>query len=61
MLKNVSSVDRIIRLILGVVIAVLGIVFHSWWGLLSIILFATSGLSFCPIYAALRISSIPKK
>jgi hypothetical protein len=57
MKKNVSSVDRLIRIILGLVIAILGVYFNSWWGLIGLVLLATGLLKFCPIYSLLKIST----
>lgn len=63
MKKNVGSVDRVIRALFAVVVAflyftdqitgTLAIVL----GALAVILLATSVVSFCPIYAALKLST----
>jgi len=59
---NIGKTDRIIRVIIGVVIAVLGFYFRSWWGLLAIIPLVTAALGFCGLYVPLHISTIkPKK
>lgn len=66
-MSNVGTLDRIIRLILGAVL-VAAPLFTGWpiwsdsmalWGSIIVggVLVATSALSFCPIYAALRLSS----
>ena len=47
---NVGTTDKIIRLVLGVVIGVLGIYFKSWWGLIGIIPFLTALINWCPLY-----------
>lgn len=60
MLTNVGTIDRIIRLVIGVAVVVVGIVFHSWWGLLAVIPFATAAVGFCPIYAPFKISTAKK-
>ncbi|MGO8692066.1 MAG: DUF2892 domain-containing protein [Rectinemataceae bacterium] len=60
MLRNVGTVDRIIRIVLGIVVAVIGIVYHSWWGLLALVPILTAGVSLCPIYMALGISTRKK-
>ena len=57
MKKNVGSVDKTIRLILGVVVIALGLYFQSWWGLIGLPLLATSFLSFCPAYLPFGIST----
>jgi len=58
---NVGKTDKIIRVIAGVAIAVLGIYFKSWWGLLAIIPLLTAAVGFCPLYVPLKISTIKKK
>lgn len=60
MLKNIGAADRIIRLVIGVVVAVIGIVFHSWWGLLALIPLLTAAVGFCPLYAPFKISTTKK-
>lgn len=66
-MSNLGNLDRIIRFILGAVLV--GAPFISGWPIWSdsltfwgaiivgVALIATSALSFCPIYAALRLSS----
>lgn len=54
---NVGSVDRLLRIIIGLVIAILGVVFNSWWGLVGVVPIATGLFSFCPFYIPLKIST----
>ncbi len=61
MKHNVGSVDRLLRIILGLVIAILGVVFDSWWGLIGLIPLATGLFSFCPVYFPLNISTVKRK
>lgn len=61
MKKNVGKVDMIIRLIIGVVIASLGIVYQSWWGLLAILPLLTALINYCPLYSVLGCSTCTKK
>ena len=58
---NVGSVDRLLRIILGLLIAILGVVFDSWWGLVGLIPLATGLFQFCPLYWTLKISTIKKE
>ncbi len=61
MKQNIHSVDRIARIILGVVLLSLTVVGpQTLWGLTGIIFIATAFLNFCPIYFALGISTKPK-
>ncbi len=57
MKKNVGNTDKIIRIILGLVIVVLGFVYSSWWGLVGIIPLATAFMGFCPAYVPFKIST----
>lgn len=54
---NVGSIDRLLRIILGLIIAILGVVFDSWWGLIGVVPIATGLFSFCPLYVPLKIST----
>ncbi len=49
--------DRVIRIILGVIIAVLGIHFGSWWGLIALIPLLTGLIGYCPLYTLFGIST----
>ena len=57
MRKNVGTIDFIVRLIIGVVIAVLGVVFKSWLGLIAIIPIGTALIHWCPLYRIFGIST----
>jgi len=65
--KNISSADRIIRIIIFIATAILYFT-HTVTGTWGIVLFAvgsvlllTSVINFCPIYAILGISTRSKK
>jgi len=60
MKANVGSTDRIVRLVLGVVIILLGIYFKSWWGVIGIIPVITALLNFCPAYSLIGVSTKKK-
>lgn len=61
MKHNVGSIDRLLRIILGLLIAILGVVFDSWWGLIGVIPLATGLFSFCPLYFLLKLSTVNKE
>jgi len=58
MKKNVGSVDRLLRLIVGAVIVVWGVYSESWWGLVGLVPLMTGLLNWCPIYIPFKISTI---
>ncbi len=60
MKMNVGSVDRILRIVIGIAAIGLGIGFQSWWGIIGIVPLLTAGLNFCPLYAMLGMSTIKK-
>ncbi len=61
MKKNVGQIDRLIRIILGLAVAAVGIIFDSWWGILGVVLIATGLFRICLLYLAFNISTNRKK
>ncbi|OQX86704.1 hypothetical protein B6D60_05610 [candidate division KSB1 bacterium 4484_87] len=57
MKKNVGSVDKIARIILGLVILIIGVLAQSWWGLIGLIPLVTGLVGNCPLYPILGIST----
>jgi hypothetical protein len=60
MKKNVGSADKVFRVILGVAVILLGIIFKSWWGLIGIIPLFTGIVNVCPLYSVLGLSTMKK-
>lgn len=61
---NVGSLDRALRVVLG--IGLLSLLFlldgeARWFGLIGIVPLLTAGMGFCPLYAVLGISTCPAK
>lgn len=62
MKANVGTVDRVIRVILGLVL--ISLVFvgpHTPWGWIGIVPLATALIGFCPAYALFGLSTCAKK
>jgi hypothetical protein len=55
--KNVGTIDRSIRAILGIGIIGAGIAFGSWWGAVGLVLLGTAAIGWCPPYAMFGIST----
>ena len=58
MKKNIGTKDRVIRIVIGIIIVIVGIYLKSWWGAIGAIPLLTAILGWCPLYIPLRISTI---
>ena len=58
---NVGTIDRLMRIIVGLIIAILGVWFDSWWGLVGIVPLATGIFKICPLYMPFKISTAKKE
>ena len=59
---NVGTIDRVLRIVAGLVLIALaatGTV--GWWGWLGVVPLATGLFRFCPAYALLGINTCPLK
>ena len=54
---NVGKTERMIRIVLGIIIAVAGVYFKSWWGIVAIVPLITAFAGFCPLYKLLGINT----
>lgn len=61
MSKNIGKIDKIIRLVIGILIALIGIYYNSWWGLIALLPIGTALIGSCPAYCPLGISTTEKK
>ena len=60
MKSNVGSLDSIIRIVIGLGIAIGGIIFESYWGLIGIPILATGVFRYCLLYPIIGINTIRK-
>lgn len=62
MLTNESTIDRALRIVLGVVVLSLVVVGpQTMWGLLGLVPLLTGLVGFCPLYRLLGISTCPAR
>lgn len=54
---NIGRSDRVIRVVLGLVILMLGLLFQSWWGLIGLAPIMTGVSGFCPLYQLLGLNT----
>jgi ABC-type enterochelin transport system permease subunit len=60
--QNVGNIDRILRIVAGLVL--LSLIFigpKTWWGLLGIVPLATAFMRTCPAYSILGVSTCERK
>ncbi len=55
--KNVGGLDRIARIVFGILILTVAIYFGSLWGILGLIMLATGAFRSCPFYTPFKIST----
>lgn len=60
MTTNVGSVDKVIRIILGLAIIIIGYLNESWWGLVGLVPILTAFLGYCPAYSIIGVSTKSK-
>lgn len=58
---NVGPIDRLLRIIIGLVIAVVGVIYESYWGVAGIVILATGLFGYCLLYSVFKISTEKKK
>jgi hypothetical protein len=61
MKMNVGIVDRIFRVIVGLVVLGAGYHFRSWWGLVGIPPLLTGLIGYCPGYVPFGLSTCPAR
>lgn len=57
---NVGPVDRILRIVIGLIVAIVGVIFSSYWGIAGIVLLATGLFGYCLPYSFLNINTAKK-
>ncbi|MFC1558696.1 DUF2892 domain-containing protein [candidate division KSB1 bacterium] len=57
MKKNVGNVDAIIRIVLGIIFIVLGVLYSKWWFLAAVISIGTAAFKLCCLYKVFGIST----
>lgn len=57
MKKNIGTADRIVRILVGVVIAAAGLYYRSWWGLVALVPFITAATGTCWLWSLLGINT----
>jgi hypothetical protein len=59
---NVGSIDRTVRVVLGLALLSVVVIVHGparWLGLIGLVPLLTAALAFCPLYTVLGIRTCP--
>lgn len=57
---NVGTIDRLLRITVGLIVGILGVWFDSWWGLVGLVPIVTALFKWCPFYVPFKISTVKK-
>ena len=60
MTRNIGSMEKIVRVILGITILAFGLLYNSWLGLIGLIPIITASISYCPLWSLFGISTSKK-
>ena len=55
MQSNIGSIDKIVRIVVGILIGAAGFYFKTWLGLIGIVPILTALINWCPLYTPLKI------
>ncbi|MDP3435068.1 MAG: DUF2892 domain-containing protein [Bacteroidota bacterium] len=58
---NVGSTDRVIRIVAGIGLAIGGVIFESYWGLIGVVVLATGVFRVCLLYSLFGINTTEKE
>ena len=58
MYHNVGGIDQILRIVLGVVIFTIEVIYNNLWGMVGLIPLVTGTMSWCPVYNLVGLSSL---
>lgn len=54
MKANVGSTERTLRILAGLIIMIIGLIYKSWWGLIGLVPLITGLIKWCPINALIK-------
>lgn len=59
--KNVGGVDKILRIVVGLVLIAWGVYAQNWWGAIGLIPLLTGLMNWCPAYSILGLNTCKTK
>ena len=61
MKTNLGTVDRVVRLLVGIAVVGVGAFYQSWWALVGLVPLGTGLVGFCPAYCPLGLTTCGKE
>jgi len=58
-MKNVGSLDKILRIVIGVLLIIGALMGYGWWMWIGILPIATAVFGLCPLYTLFGIKTCP--
>lgn len=58
---NIGKTDRIIRVLIGLIVIVIGVYLKSWWGAIGLVPIFTAAIGWCGLYTLFGISTCKAK
>ena len=58
---NVGGIDKVVRVVFGLLIISAGVYYQSWLGALGAVMLITGLINFCPLYLPFGLSSCKKE
>lgn len=55
--QNVGKIDRLFRILIGIIIIAIGAYFKSWWGIIGVVPILIAIIGFCPLYIPFKINT----
>jgi hypothetical protein len=57
--QNVGTIDRAVRIVLGLALLALAVFGGQWWGWIGVVPLVTAFMGFCPAYKLVGLSTCP--
>lgn len=61
MTKNVGSIDRILRIVIGALLIIGALMGYGWWMWIGVVPLVTGLMGSCPAYSLFGMSTCPMK
>ena len=61
MQRNVGTVDRAARIVIGLAVIAAGVYYGSWWGAIGLVPLFTGSTGWCPAYLPFGLSTCKSK